>query len=678
MSDYHHLKPAIWKKRISTCQFEKPRANGHGRSISRFTVISNAAETETDTYDPYRDSRMLQRCDSQVSQAKVIVHRDGQVVTTTATGQVTTRMRSGSNTRRMRANSTRASLTSRPQSSRGSLASLRSSRQGTPQIRVPSLRHKRGVDFSHARKRSNSAGPGSKIANRKTGSGVVAGNRTSQRASAPVVRSPSPEMARMADGTYPKARGGPPNRSSHQSGASMIFHDELRKFSNTCAEDCDAAFKSSIAVYDSECDSSMTDGDRRNRESNPFSISLDSPTTTISPVTEASSTSWHSRPLPPLPKDASMQSRQTTSYGVDDRPMSPDRDEDMEAYIEEASRVAVLLPRQVDRRIVSAPAHSHANRKLSTLPSINENAGLHGDGTRIVSAPPHSPMRKANEKNRSMEYLSKVENTIRVVNSSVPGSPLKSPTSLVSQKKNGDEYVGHPLHRQLAHNAEEYDDHIYDAEQGPRKKISSWFRRNSRAESTMTSAGGGGEARRASSSTDSKQHRSDEEANEHNKKRNFTFPFWKSNKVKDSGMTIEGNDGVKLFLSQRMAANKCIGLEDVPEKQQVISHNVTRKRRSGMTQSNSSSTRNIEVKQNWLTRLFRVKPATSYLCMTLSSKRARQEVVILLREWRRYGMRGIQVDKQRNIVFGRLGAKNCMCNSATNRRRSSADANEKQ
>lgn len=114
------------------------------------------------------------------------------------------------------------------------------------------------------------------------------------------------------------------------------------------------------------------------------------------------------------------------------------------------------------------------------------------------------------------------------------------------------------------------------------------------------------------------------------------------------------------FISQDIAANRYIGLEDVPEKQQVTSHSVTRKRRSGMTQSNSGSTRNIEVKQNWLTRLFRVKPATSYLCMTLSSKRARQEVVILLREWRRYGMRSIQVDKQRNIVFGRLGAKNCM------------------
>jgi hypothetical protein len=83
------------------------------------------------------------------------------------------------------------------------------------------------------------------------------------------------------------------------------------------------------------------------------------------------------------------------------------------------------------------------------------------------------------------------------------------------------------------------------------------------------------------------------------------------------------------------------------------------KKRETKRSSNASSYRSIEVKQNWFARLFRVKPATSYLCMTISRKRARQEVAILLREWKKYGIRGIQVDKQRNTVFARVGAKNC-------------------
>jgi hypothetical protein len=45
--------------------------------------------------------------------------------------------------------------------------------------------------------------------------------------------------------------------------------------------------------------------------------------------------------------------------------------------------------------------------------------------------------------------------------------------------------------------------------------------------------------------------------------------------------------------------------------------------------------------------------------MTLSRKRARQEVAMLLRKWRKYGMTDIQVDKERNIIFARVGTENC-------------------
>jgi serine/threonine-protein kinase HSL1, negative regulator of Swe1 kinase len=97
------------------------------------------------------------------------------------------------------------------------------------------------------------------------------------------------------------------------------------------------------------------------------------------------------------------------------------------------------------------------------------------------------------------------------------------------------------------------------------------------------------------------------------------------------------------------------------ESQQLQRGNsvVTKSQPSAWRESHSDGNRNIEVKQNWLARLFRVKPATSHMCMVLSRKRARQEVAILLREWRKYGIRGVQVDKQRNIVFARVGAKNC-------------------
>jgi hypothetical protein len=69
--------------------------------------------------------------------------------------------------------------------------------------------------------------------------------------------------------------------------------------------------------------------------------------------------------------------------------------------------------------------------------------------------------------------------------------------------------------------------------------------------------------------------------------------------------------------------------------------------------------RKIEVHQNWLARLFRVKPAMRHLCFNILKRRARQEVAILLREWRKYGIGDVEVDKERNIIFARVGAKNC-------------------
>jgi hypothetical protein len=77
------------------------------------------------------------------------------------------------------------------------------------------------------------------------------------------------------------------------------------------------------------------------------------------------------------------------------------------------------------------------------------------------------------------------------------------------------------------------------------------------------------------------------------------------------------------------------------------------------TSTTVGPSRQIEVHQNWLARLFRVKPATRYLCMGISRRRARQEMAILLREWRKYGIRDVEVDKERNLVFARVCSRNC-------------------
>lgn len=85
--------------------------------------------------------------------------------------------------------------------------------------------------------------------------------------------------------------------------------------------------------------------------------------------------------------------------------------------------------------------------------------------------------------------------------------------------------------------------------------------------------------------------------------------------------------------------------------------------------TDKAAARNIEPQQSWLARLFRVKPATRYICFTISRHRVRQEIAILLKEWRRHGMKDIMVDKERNLVFARVAKRNRKdCNKSVRER----------
>lgn len=64
--------------------------------------------------------------------------------------------------------------------------------------------------------------------------------------------------------------------------------------------------------------------------------------------------------------------------------------------------------------------------------------------------------------------------------------------------------------------------------------------------------------------------------------------------------------------------------------------------------------------QNWLARFLHIKPAVSVLCFQVSKVKARKEVSNVFREWRKYGMKDIVVDKVAGRVWARVDAKNCM------------------
>lgn len=627
MSDYHHLKPSIWKKRVSTCEFTQPRANGHGRSISRFTVISNAGEDDNETvlsYDPYRASGKLQSLDSQVSHAKVTIHRDEITPDASASR---TRLRSGSNARQQRAGS--VTRTPKPASVRGSVTSLNSLRQGTPGRQAPSLRHKRAVDFSHIRKRSNSMNKMPRPSPRSGPANAANDAKPASPSKLQQVRAMTPEMPTASEGARPKALGGPIAKNT-----SALFREDIRHFSLDIAKNCDEAFKSTFKSNLTTDESVLTETDKKNRESTPVSFTAESPSVSTD-ATEFSNKSWHQRPLPPLPPSGELETSDTAT--TKSRPVSAETE--LDYVIEGVTRVPMVHARQIDRRIVSAPVIHEPVKKTSTLPSISENiaavavaSAIANDKARIVSAPAQTGAQPSTEDKGDVEYLSKVENTIRVVSSTQSGALDPPPLSI--RKKPTKEEVGKHLTVNTAYEATKDNARLSvssEAHSGSLKKRS-WFRRTSRAD---TEAGGSETSAQSPATSDSQEPSS--ATTDGSKKRSFSLPFWKGNKNRDSRMEVE---------------------EEVAPDATTQVAKVDKKASLELQESHSGNQRNIEVKQNWLTRLFRVKPATSYICMTLPRRRARQEVAILLREWRRYGIRDIQVDKLRNIIFARVADKN--------------------
>ncbi|KAK8216083.1 serine/threonine-protein kinase GIN4 [Phyllosticta capitalensis] len=62
--------------------------------------------------------------------------------------------------------------------------------------------------------------------------------------------------------------------------------------------------------------------------------------------------------------------------------------------------------------------------------------------------------------------------------------------------------------------------------------------------------------------------------------------------------------------------------------------------------------------QNWLARFLHIKPASKVLCFQVGRGRVRQEIVRLLRDWRRYGIRDIVFDRATNVIQARVDKDN--------------------
>ncbi|KAI0138135.1 Pkinase-domain-containing protein [Hypoxylon sp. NC0597] len=689
-SDFHHLRAPNWKKRYTTVEF--PAKNG--RNMARFTIISNVATDENgeilerasidgaatvQSYDPYKSSQVIE--DVVASHAKIVVHRNGTTSTRSSAHPPThasVRTRTGS----VKTNSSTHSRPPRSGRRTGTSATLRKSRHSLKSIKSgeevsysrPVLRHKRGIDFSQARKRftlqsevdcrpvSIAGGDTGHSRNFSYPANSIRRSKTSKRS------------GRRRFGTQSMAE------ASQVEDSDLHWNEELRQWSHTIAKDCDDAFNSSL--LDDPDGSYLTEPPLQSSITETLAMppaDTTAPTYTVTATTSVAAQqvgqpnivlhSWDSRPLPPAPSakeseiDEYVTAKQRAGQFGGHRPESPALANKMVSQFNRHSRAGSSSEKvEVERRVVSAPIYSQFSTQLGRdkilLPSIVEGSrdvDYHGDQDKVrsVSLPnPPAPSEALEMGGAGLESLAQQKKTIRLVKTPSRQSNTVKTSANPSVRKNPPLSIwpnsqiqqGLTLHQQFMADESklqvpnEPSDKTGESLIPVIKKKPSWFRRNSKEKNNLlnsASLGKTDELERTNTNS------STATAKVLTKKKSFGFGWLRGSKERPQ---------YKLSLGEP-DCDDCS-----PER--VRTSNQSSRPPYNKNWNDNVATRNIEPQRSWLARLFRVKPATRYLCFSMSRNRVRQEITYLLKEWRCHGMRDIVVDKDRGLVFARVAKKN--------------------
>ncbi|KAI0188009.1 hypothetical protein EV127DRAFT_343581 [Xylaria flabelliformis] len=671
-SDYHHLRPANWKKKITTAQFP----SRYGRTPSRFTVISTVptdgsieeAGNVTDggttivSYDPYKSSKILGN--TYASHAKIIVHRNGSIANNS----------NRSSSRQGRSESFRSISTHSKQVRSGrritAPAAMRASRQSLGSIQSgesipytrPASRRKRGVNFSHIRMQS-----GVQRGVARAPASVAGDDPTNEYGYNPLTYSVEdsklPKIGRSRAETQPMMNVS----QTYQDGTH--WNEEVREFSHSIARDCDDAFNSSLLDPEPYLDNTLDEAPD-STDVTPLSVALAAPTSTPSGRynVRGGDHPWDHRPLPPTPSTTASEVA-TAKKLAGERHHHSNTPEHTDRSVSQLSGVAprrtTIAEEEVKRRVASAPIYSQYStqwgRDKIPLPSINEKSredtsSNAGERHRIVSAPVwYAKAGSAHvDDTAGLKYLSQHDNTIRIVNSpstkphaEVEAAGLTNTHMHISRGVSAYSGTKQELDLRQRYMNEEPASFSTDAQEAlPKdppnsnatKKKLSWFKRVSKDQDDVFNTEGESTSIQTKRLTYASTNSSNDPVVPPGKKKSFNLAFWRNDKNQsEARMSRAGSEAD----DERTLKPAPLIIKPAP-----------------LPYNNQTTMRNIEPQQNWLARLFRVKPATKYLCFSISRRRARQETAILLKEWRQYGIRDVEVDKGRNIVFARVGRPN--------------------
>ena len=65
-----------------------------------------------------------------------------------------------------------------------------------------------------------------------------------------------------------------------------------------------------------------------------------------------------------------------------------------------------------------------------------------------------------------------------------------------------------------------------------------------------------------------------------------------------------------------------------------------------------------DIQMNWLSRFLHIKPASKTLCFQVTRGKVRGDLVRLLRDWQRFGVRDVTFDRNDNTINARVDKTN--------------------
>ncbi|KAK0944047.1 serine/threonine-protein kinase gin4 [Friedmanniomyces endolithicus] len=701
-SDYHHSQPP----KASNA----PPLPSATRSRSQYSIMNDEhlrpspsfvdPPPSVSSYDPYRASKDP-IVNARGEYVNVTVHRHGSAAARAASLKRTLRHPNGLRIEMLKHGSRRTSnpsTTSLPRSHRSRHSMHRSSMSrnsmtssmwpSSPPVIAsmrPSDAHKRGVSFGHLRRTSTTSALTSQTSTKATPATprlpehardlrTLRALEAGQPASSPTVQAAQAvrsrkEKAAAVDVPRIKVRK-PETPNQH-------MRSEIRKHSAELEKACEEAF------FRSSVGSSLTAGTSTGEPQSP----VDTPPSSVSASSQQPFMVHKSisRPLPALPRDTpntyltrtlEETREKLAAYKTAGEETHSAKFDEVLQMLEMIMPAGTTQPAK-DKRVFTAPEARTPDHLGGFLPVISEesdNQRSSRDGTlnwRSVTAPV--------QRQKQPE-----DKTIRVVQPSSPGpvAPLN-----VRKRSNGSEASDETQRRLTSQRSGERlihkrtmetvggltaidEDSIMQATPtAVRKKRSGWFGLAKKSEASDGQATAGA---------------SMQDLDDRLEKRPSRTPLKEKALPAEppaSGVSSEFPLRKKRFGGGKGGFGKWLGRK-LADKENIDTTEMTAGDTTYMSNTNNTTTRSLDslfssaspapsstdgppttsngTERSWFARFFHIKPLVKPLCFSITRGRARQELVILLREWQRHGIRDLQYSRATNTISARVDKVNTL------------------